>query len=90
MKYRLGLREITEADIKADCPFMPDPEDYEVDVAAFADEFNQLEIVESAFVENNDLIIHLAKGGDIEQLRKAGISIHQNYWDKLRTTGFEK
>ncbi len=62
------MREITEADIKADCPFMPDPEDYEVDVAAFADEFNQLEIVESAFVENNDLIIHLAKGGDIEQL----------------------
>ncbi|WP_447469998.1 hypothetical protein [Vibrio harveyi] len=90
MKYRLGLREITVADVNAGCPFMPEPEDYQMHVAAFADDFNLLEIVESAVVENNSVIINLAEGVDIEQLRQAGISIHQNYWDKLRTTGFEK
>ena len=90
MKYRLGLRQITEADIKADCPFLPEPEDYEIYVAAFADDFNQLEIVESAFADNNSVIIKLTEGADFEQLRQSSISIHQNYWDKLRTTGFEK
>lgn len=90
MKYRLGLREITEDDIKADCPFMPEPENYEMYVTAFADDFNLLEIVESAFIDNNSVIINLVEGVDIEQLRQASISIHKNYWVKLRTTGFEK
>ncbi|EIC2574690.1 TPA: hypothetical protein ACX3EK_002627 [Vibrio parahaemolyticus] len=90
MKYRLGLKEITEDDVNAQCPFMPEPEDYQMYVAAFADDFNQLDIVESAVVENNSVIIKLAEGADIEQLRQVSISIHQNYWDYLRTTGFEK
>ncbi|WP_215641280.1 hypothetical protein [Vibrio alginolyticus] len=84
MKYRLGLKEITEDDVNAQCPFMPEPEDYQMYVAAFADDFNQLDI------ENNSVIIKLAEGVDIEQLRQVSISIHQNYWDYLRTTGFEK
>lgn len=89
MKYRLGLREITEADVNVEFPFMPEPEDYQMHVDAFGDDFNRLEIVESAVVDNNSVIINLAEGVDIEQLRQASISIHQNYWDKLRTTGLK-
>ncbi|MEZ9464886.1 MULTISPECIES: hypothetical protein [Vibrio] len=90
MKYRLGLREITESDIRVDCPFMPEPEDYPMYVEAFVADFNNLEIVDNAFEENNSVVIELAEGVTGEQLRQASISIHQNYWKKLRTTGFDK
>lgn len=89
MNYKLGLKEITESDIKADCPFMPDKEDYPMYVSAFVEDFNNMDIVESAYEKDNSVIIKLVDGADIEQLRQASISIHQHYWDKLRTTGFE-
>ncbi|MGF1701447.1 hypothetical protein L4D09_14205 [Photobacterium makurazakiensis] len=89
MNFKLGLREITESDIKADCPFMPEKEDFPMYVAAFVEDIDNLDIVESAYESNNSVIIKLAGDADIEQLRQACISIHQHYWDKLRTTGFE-
>ncbi|MBE7216610.1 hypothetical protein MK852_21700 [Shewanella benthica] len=89
MNYRLGLREITESDIKADCPFMPKKEDFPMHVAAFVEDFNNLDIVGSATESNNIININLIDGTHVEQLRQASISIHQHYWDKLRTTGFK-
>ncbi|MGX9416574.1 hypothetical protein ACWU4D_04385 [Vibrio sp. WJH972] len=88
MNYKLGLREITESDIRADCPFMPEKEDFPMYVASFVDDLNNLDIVESATEHNNIISINLNNGADIEQLRQVSISIHQKYWDKLRTTGF--
>ena len=89
MNYKLGLREITECDIQADCPFMPEKEDYPMHVAAFVEDIDNLDIVETAYESNNSVIINLVVNTDIEQLHQACISIHQHYWDKLRTTGFE-
>jgi len=90
MNYQLGLREVIESDIKADCPFMPEREDYPIYVAAFVEDLNNLDIVESATESNNIISIIIIDGADIEQLRQASISIHQHYWDKLRTTGFKR
>jgi hypothetical protein len=89
MKYKLGLREITESDIKSDCPFMPEEEDFPMYVAAFVEGFNHLDIVESATETNNVINISLIDSTNIEQLRQASTSIHEHYWDKLRTTGFK-
>lgn len=90
MKYSLGLREIAESDIKVDCPFMPNAEDYPMYVEAFVADFNNLEIVDNAFEINNSVIIELVEGVTGEQLRQASISIQQVYWEKLRITGLDK
>lgn len=89
MNYILGLKEITKSDIGVDCPFMPEREEFPMFVAAFVEDFNNLDIVESTTLNNNIINIKLINGTDIEQLRQASISILQNYWDKLRTTDFK-
>ncbi|PQJ50470.1 hypothetical protein BTO01_24195 [Vibrio jasicida] len=90
MKYKLGLREIIDSDIGYDCPFTPNPEDYSMYVNAFVEDIDSLDFVESAYEENNSIIIELAPGATIEQLGESSKPIHQKYWEQLRTTGFVK
>ncbi|SON49355.1 hypothetical protein [Vibrio tapetis] len=44
MNFKLGVREITESDIKADCPFMPEKEDFPMHVAAFVEDIDNMRI----------------------------------------------
>ena len=89
MNYKLGLREISESDLNAECPWMPEKENYPTYVLAFIEDINHLEIVENAYKLNSAVIIQLVDGATIEQLALESKPIHQHYWSKLRTTGFE-
>lgn len=40
MNYKLGLREVSESDINAECPWMPEKEDYSMYVSAFIEDIN--------------------------------------------------
>ena len=90
MKYKLELREIVEADINVECPFMPEKDKYTMYVQAFIEDINLLPIVQSAFEQNNAVIIELNDGVTIEQLASACKPIHQYYWEQLRTRAYEK
>lgn len=70
MKYRLGLRKITEGDMNRDCLLLPEPEDYEMYVTAMTEDINQLEIVEYALMDNSSIVIKLVVGFNIEHLNK--------------------
>ncbi|GLP97125.1 hypothetical protein [Paraferrimonas sedimenticola] len=88
MNYKLGLREITESDINIECPFMPEKDDFPMHVAAFVEDIQHLEVVETAVEEGHSVLINLIEGATLEQLRKDCKSVLQAYWGKLRTTGF--
>lgn len=89
MIYKLGLREISDSDISAECPYMPEKEDYQMYVVAFIDDIKNLDIVESAHESNNSVIIKLVEHADFKQLHQAIIAILKKYWEQLRTTGLE-
>lgn len=90
MKYKLGIRKIEESDIGVSCPFMPEPDDFEIHLAAFVDEVGSCELVDQAVEEEGDIVIFLSENSDSEQLRRALLPINQCFWDKLRTTGLSK
>lgn len=90
MRYKLKLREITESDTGIECPFVPDPDDYQIYVRAFVHDLNEIDIVFRAHQDNNSVIIELINNSTCEQLRKSIITITQSYWEKLRVTQLEK
>ncbi|MUJ29737.1 hypothetical protein GNP73_17365 [Aliivibrio fischeri] len=89
MKYKLGLRPINESDIGIDCPFMPENENYDSYVSAFVEEINNLEIVKEAIESEGCAIIELENNVSLDVLRESLKSLHQSFWELLRTTGFE-
>lgn len=45
MKFEMKMRRIKESDIRAECPFLPDPDDYEMYLDSLVDDIKSLEFI---------------------------------------------
>lgn len=69
MKYELKMREIKESDLRVECPFLPEPEDYEIHLNALVEDINNLEAVLIADRIDSTIKIEVKKNVEPEELR---------------------
>lgn len=88
MKYRLGLRRLTARDIGQHCPYLPEPEDYEMHLSAFVEELNGLNVVLDAITCEGDVIIELDSDSDFPVLHAEAKELCRQFSQCFANTGF--
>lgn len=71
MKFELKMRELKESDLRAECPFLPEPENYEIYLNALVEDIDQLEAVNIASRVGSTITIEVNKSIYPEELRLA-------------------
>ena len=56
MKYRLPIRKIELSELRADCPFMPEEDQFETYLTALEDDIRNLDVVISLFQDSGYLM----------------------------------
>jgi len=90
MKYKIGIRKITEDDIRADCPFMPEADEFDMYFSAFLEDIQNISVVISAEEENGAIIVELDSDQDFAIFREEFKGVHQHFFQQLRTTAITK
>lgn len=90
MKFTLGIRELTEQDLRAECPTIPDADEIEIYINAFVEDINNFTCVEQAKLIESTVAIDLCDEKDIGELHKSLVNTNAIYLQKFRTTGLSK
>ena len=87
MPYKLKIRNITESELRADCPFIPDQDEFEMYISAFEEDIATLDFVTEITKKENFLIINLEEQSE-EMLHRLNIEVQRifrfHYFDKIR------
>ncbi len=84
MNYRVSFREILLSDINLQCPFMPEPEEYEIHFQAIAQDLASLEGVINISSEADRILFITTNSLSLKAL-KAGLKpILQNHYQYIR------
>ena len=91
MKYKLPIRKINESDIGADCPFMPEDDDFDMYLDALKEDIQNLDVVISLIQEDRNLIFEIESELAFPLLHSSIKDLLANqYWTKLKAaSGFE-
>ncbi len=92
MKYRLQIRRINESDLGAECPFMPEEDDFEIYLHALIEDVKSIEVVVSVSLDSDCLEIEIKSEDDFNTLRQKTKEILINQFNNELTTvnGFVK
>ncbi|KAB2823139.1 hypothetical protein [Aliivibrio finisterrensis] len=90
MQYKLEIRPVNISDINAECPYMPEPTEHEMYLAAFIEDINYLKMVNNAEEFNGDIIVKLNDENRFEEFRLGLVTVHKEFFGKFRVSNITK
>jgi hypothetical protein len=90
MKYKIDVREITDKDLNVECPFLPEPGEYETYFSALLQEILNISVVVSAVELNGSIIVEIDSEDCYSGFRESFKAFYPPFGQKLRTTSISK
>ena len=83
MRHRIAFREITPEDLDRHCPFMPEPHEFDMHLAALAHEALWVEGVSSVERDGSHAIVVDTDSSE-DVLKQRLVPLLQHHWASLR------
>ena len=87
MEFRAVFRELASSDVSRDCPYMPEPGEFELHFRAIAQDVSALEGVSVVSRQDERTLIITTDGLDLEALKSGLKPVLQCHFQYARLSG---